>query len=166
MLNFLPWKHPENSKCTLLITVHVNIAVMLTQPRTLLRLAKVIQPTSSRKTYFLGNVMMQTVFFAPSVFLKLVQPSMKSSFFNTNNKVPTEQPFSSSTTLSRMLMDLQLGFKSSSLNVRRNRNPRSYKAFKTKPQEWLLKLKLTFALNQLRFLLYTKRKQSEVRRGK
>lgn len=110
--------------------------------------------------------MMQTVFFAPSLFLKLVQPSMKSSFFNTNNKVPTEQPFSSSTTLSRMLMDLQLGFNSSSLNVRRNRNPRSYKAFKTKPQEWLLKLKLTFALKQLHFLLYTKKKQSEARRGK
>lgn len=152
----------------LLITVHVNIAIMLTQPQTHLRLAKVINtPTNKQqKNLHSGKRDDANSIFAPSLFLKLVQPSMKSSFLNMNNKVPTEQSFSSSTTLSRMLMDLQLGFKSNSLNVRRNRNPRSYKAFKIKPQEWLLKLKLTFALNQLHFLLYTKRKQSEARRWK
>lgn len=84
MLNFLPPKHPENSNHPLWVTVHVNIAIMLTQPQPLPSwLAKVINtPTNKQQRNLLsGERDDSNSIFASSVFLKLVQPSMKSSFF-------------------------------------------------------------------------------------
>lgn len=65
--------------CTLLITVRVNNAIVLTQPQALLRPAKVSNQQAA-ENLLSGKRDDANSIFAPSLFLKLVQPSMKSSF--------------------------------------------------------------------------------------